>query len=239
MLTKHEIKRYESQIILPDWGENGQEKLKASRVVVIGAGGLGSAVLTYLAVAGVGTIRIVDSDNVELSNLNRQVLYADRDIGKAKADSACKRLGAVNPHIQIEPVNAELNESNVFELIEDYLIVDALDNLETRLLLNRVSLSKQLPLFHGAVYGFEGRATTIIPKQTPCLQCLYQGSLPGQVAVVGATPGIIGCIQATEVIKYILGLEALLLGRLLVYDGLKMSFSQVNITKDPACEACR
>ncbi len=239
MLSKQELQRYKRQITIPDWGEEGQEKLKAAKVVVVGAGGLGSAVLTYLAVAGIGTIRIIDNDEVELSNLNRQVLHTNRDIGKAKVDSAKGRLHELNPDIKIETVTDAITEENVLDLVEDRPIVDALDNLEGRLLLNRASLQQKLPLFHGAVYGFEGRATTIIPGQTPCLHCLYQGSLPGIVPVVGTTPGIIACIQATEVIKYILTVGELLLGRVLIYDGLTMKFSEIKFKKHPNCESCK
>jgi molybdopterin/thiamine biosynthesis adenylyltransferase len=239
MLNERELKRYERQLIVPDWGEPGQRKLKESKVMVAGAGGLGSAVLTYLAVAGVGTLRIVDGDTVELGNLNRQVLHTDRDIGKRKVASAKERLQALNPDIQIEVIDKVITKDNVFGLAEDYLIVDALDNLPTRYLLNRVAVEKSLPLFHGAVYGFEGRATTIIPGKTPCLRCLYQAVLPGKIPVVGVTPGVIGCVQATEVIKYISGMGELLANRLLIYDGLSLNFSEVKLKRDPGCKVCR
>ena len=239
MFSEQELQRYKRQMGIPDWGEEGQEKLKATKVVVAGAGGLGSAILTYLTVAGIGTIRIIDNDKVDLSNLNRQTLHANYDIGKSKTDSAFERLRSLNPDIKIETVSESISENNVSDLVEDYLIIDALDNLEARLLLNKVSLQNKTPFFHGAVYGFEGRATTFLPGQTPCLQCLYQGSLSGEVPVPGVTPGVIGCIQATEVIKYILGLGELLTNRLLAYDGLNMSFSEVKLKRDPNCEACK
>lgn len=239
MLTEQELQRYRRQLIIPDWGEKGQEKLKQAKVVMAGAGGLGSVVLTYLAVAGVGSIRIIDNDEVDLSNLNRQILHTDGNIGKAKVDSARERLQALNPDIEIEIISNAITEQNVSEMVEDRLIIDALDNLEARLLLNKAALKANLPLFHGAVYGFEGRATTLIPGKTPCLRCLYKGSLSGEIPVVGATPGVIGCIQATEVIKYILGLGELLTNRLLAYDGLNMSFSEVRLKRDPNCEECQ
>jgi len=201
MLTKEELVRYERQIIIPGWGEQGQEKLKKAKVVVVGAGGLGSAILNYLAVAGVGSIRVIDGDTVELSNLNRQILHLEKDIGRKKVDSASDRLQSLNPHIEIEAIGEVIIEDNVFEMLGDYLIVDALDNLPTRYLLNRVAVKKNLPLFHGAVYGFEGRATTIIPGKTPCIKCLYKDVIPGKIPVVGVIPAVIGCIQATEVIK--------------------------------------
>jgi len=239
MLSKRELARYERQILIPGWSKSGQEKLKKAKVLVAGAGGLGSAILTYLAVAGVGRIRIIDGDKVELSNLNRQVLHSDKDIGRNKIDSAKEKLEALNPHISVEAIKATIDENNVFDLVADYLIVDAMDNLPARLLLNRVAVKKSLPLFHGAVYGFEGRATTIVPGKTACLRCLYQGVIPGKTPVVGVTPAIIGCIQATEVLKYILGTGELLTDRLLIYDGLSMKFSEVRLKKDPNCCECK
>lgn len=238
MLTDRELERYKRQLILPDWGEVAQEKLRSSKVVVAGAGGLGSAVLTYLAVAGVGNIRLIDCDTVDLGNLNRQMLHGDADIGRKKTDSAVERLRALNSDIRIEAISDEIAADNVVDLVEDCPIVDALDNLPTRYLLNEASLERQVPLFHGAVYGFEGRATTLEPGKTPCLRCLYQAVVPGQSPVVGATPGVIGCIQATEVIKYLLGIGELLHNRLLVYDGLSLTFTEVRLRRDPNCAAC-
>jgi molybdopterin-synthase adenylyltransferase len=239
MLSKRELARYERQILIPGWSKSGQEKLKKAKVLVAGAGGLGSAILTYLAVAGVGKIKIIDGDKVELSNLNRQVLHSDKDIGRNKVDSAKEKLEALNPQISIEAIKATIDENNVFDLLGDYLIVDAMDNLPARFLLNHVAVKKKLPLFHGAVYGFEGRATTVVPGKTACLRCLYQGVIPGKIPVVGVTPAIIGCIQATEVLKYILGIGELLTDRLLIYDGLSMKFSEVRLKKDPNCCDCK
>ena len=239
MLNELELARYERQLLIPGWSKSGQEKLKKAKVLVAGAGGLGSAILTYLAVAGVGRIKIIDGDKVELGNLNRQVLHSDKDIGTDKVDSAKEKLEALNPQISIEAIKATIDENNVFDLMGDYLIVDAMDNLPTRFLLNQVAVKKKLPLFHGAVYGFEGRATTIVPGKTACLRCLYQGVIPGKIPVVGVTPAIIGCIQATEVLKYILGIGELLTDRLLIYDGLSMKFSEVRLKKDPNCCECK
>jgi adenylyltransferase/sulfurtransferase len=239
MLSKRELARYKRQILIPEWTQSGQENLKKARILVAGAGGLGSAILTYLAVAGLGKIRVIDGDIVELSNLNRQVLHSDKDIGRSKVDSAKEKLEALNPDISVEAIKEIITKDNVFELVGDYPIVDAMDNLPTRLLLNRVAVKKNLPLFHGAVYGFEGRATTVIPGKTACLRCLYQGVIPGKTPVVGVTPAVIGCIQATEVIKYILGTGELLADRLLIYDGLSMRFSEVKLKKDPNCSECK
>jgi len=238
MLSNRELARYEKQILIPDWGKSGQRKLKKAKVLVAGAGGLGSAILTYLAVAGVGNIRIVDSDKVELGNLNRQVLHTDKDIGRYKVDSAKEKLELLNPDIKVEAIKAKITRDNIFKLVKDCSLIDALDNLPTRLLLNRAAIKARLPLFHGAVYGFEGRATTIIPGKTSCLRCLYQDVLPGKIPVVGVTPAVIGCIQATEVIKYILGTGKLLEDRLLVYDGLSMKFSEVKLKRNPNCGDC-
>lgn len=239
MLSKRELARYQRQILIPEWTKVGQEKLKKAKVLVAGAGGLGSAILTYLAVAGVGRIKIIDGDKVELSNLNRQVLHTDRDIGRDKVDSAKEKLELLNPDIKVEAIKELITENNVFDLVADYPIVDAMDNLPTRFLLNRVAVKKTLPLFHGAVYGFEGRVATVIPGKTACLRCLYQDVLPGKIPVVGATPAVIGCIQATEVIKYFLSIGELLTDRLLIYDGLSMRFSEVKLKKDPKCSECR
>ena len=239
MFTKEELVRYERQIIIPGWGEEGQEKLKKAKVVVAGAGGLGSAILNYLAVAGVGSIRVIDGDTVELSNLNRQILHLEKDIGRKKVDSASDRLQLLNPGIEIEAIGEVITEDNVFEMVGDYLIVDALDNLPARYLLNRVAVQRKLTLFHGAVYGFEGRATTIIPGKTPCIKCLYKDVLPGKIPVVGVIPAVIGCIQATEVIKYVVGIGELLINRLLIYDGLGQTFSEARLKQDPHCEECR
>lgn len=239
MLSDQELLRYERQLPLSGWGHEGQEALKKARVLVAGAGGLGSSVLIYLAAAGVGRIRIVDSDRVELSNLNRQTLYSTHDIGKLKAPAAKERLALLNPDIEIEALAESITGETVFDLVGEYpVIVDAMDNLPTRLLLNRVALERNLPLFHGAVYGFEGRATTIVPQQTPCLRCLYQGVLPGKIPVVGVAPAVVGCIQATEVIKYLIGVGDLLTNRLLLYDGVSMSFSEAKVKRDPNCKAC-
>lgn len=239
MFTKEELVRYERQMIIPEWGEQGQEKLRKAKVVVAGAGGLGSAVLSYLAVTGVGKIRVIDGDTVELSNLNRQILHSEKDIGRNKVDSARDSLQLLNPHIEIELVGEEITEDNVFKLVSDYPIVDALDNLPARYLLNRVAVQEKLPLFHGAVYGFDGRATTIIPGKTACIKCLYKDVIPGKIAVVGVIPAIIGCIQATEVIKYVVGIGELLINRLLIYDGLGQKFSEASLKQDPHCEECR
>jgi len=240
MLTGDELERYDRQIIVRGFGKEGQERLKRTRVFIAGAGGLGSPIATYLAAAGVGMIRLADHDRVELSNLNRQVLHWDDDIGRSKVDSATEKLKKLNPEVKVEAIGEMITEANVSRLAAGFdLIVDAMDNLPTRYLLNRTALEMDIPFFHGAVYGFEGRVMTVIPGETACLGCVYRGAIPEEkFPVVGATPAVIGCIQATEVIKYIVGIGQLLTNRLLVYDGLNMKFTEFRVKKDPNCEHC-
>jgi adenylyltransferase/sulfurtransferase len=240
MLTRDELKRYDRQIMIGGFGQEGQEKLKQARVFIAGAGGLGSPAATYLTAAGVGVIRIVDHDRVELSNLNRQVLHWQEDIGKRKGDSAAQKLKKLNREVKVEAIEEMITEANISQLVSGFdLIVDAMDNMPTRYLLNKVALEKNIPFFHGAVYGFEGRAMTIIPGKTACLRCVYRGVIPEEkFPVIGVTPAVIGCIQATEVIKYIVGIGQLLTNKLLVYDGLNMKFAEFRLKKDPNCEHC-
>jgi len=240
MLSQEELERYSRQILINGFGEEGQARLKKAKVFIAGIGGLGSVTATYLAAAGVGTIRVVDHDRVELSNLNRQILHRDEDIGEKKVDSAAKRLKGINPEVKIEALEEKITEANISRLVAGFdLIVDAMDNLPTRYLLNKTAIEKSIPFFHGAVNGFEGRAMTVIPGQTACLRCVYRGAVvEGSFPVVGVTPGIIGCIQATEVIKYLLGTGQLLGNRLLVYDGLNMKFTQFKVKRDPNCPHC-
>jgi molybdopterin/thiamine biosynthesis adenylyltransferase len=240
MLSQDEREKYARQIMLKGFGQQGQEKLKRARVFIAGAGGLGSSSATYLAAAGVGMLRIVDHDKVELSNLNRQVLHWPEDIGQKKVSSARGKLEHLNPQVKIEAVEKRITEANVRRLVEGCdLIVDAMDNLPTRYLLNKTAIEKNIPFFHGAVYGFEGRAMTVIPGQTACLRCVYRGAIAGEeFPVIGVTPAVIGCIQATEVIKYLVGIGQLLANRLLVYDGLNMKFTEFKVKKDPNCPHC-
>ncbi len=240
MLTKNELEKYDRQIMIAGFGEEGQQRLKRAKVFIAGAGGLGSPIAIYLAAAGIGKIRIVDPETVELSNLNRQVLHWDEDIGRAKVESAREKLERLNQGVQIEGIVETIDEDRVFELIDGYdLIVDALDNFPTRYLLNKAALERKIPFFHGAVYGFEGRAMTIIPGETACLRCLYRKSPPERKSpVIGVTPAVIGCIQATEVIKYLVGIGELLTNRLLIYDGLSLRFTEVRVKKDPDCQDC-
>lgn len=240
MLTKDEKERYDRQIIMRGFGEEGQEKLKQAKVIVAGGGGLGSPSTIYLAAAGVGTIRIVDHDKVELSNLNRQILHWDKDVGRNKVDSAAEKLSQLNQGVKIEAIEETINEANVSKLVAGFdVIVDAMDNLPTRYLLNKAAIENHIPFIHGAVYGLEGRAMTIIPGETACLRCVYRGLIPEEkFPVIGVAPAVIGCIQATEAIKYITGIGRLLTNRLLVYDGLSMRFIELTVKRDPDCEHC-
>jgi molybdopterin/thiamine biosynthesis adenylyltransferase len=240
MLCRDERERYDRQMLIKGFGEEGQARLKRAKVFIAGAGGLGSSSATYLAAAGVGVIRIVDHDEVELSNLNRQVLHWDEDIGRKKASSAVEKLKKLNPGLKIEAIEEKISEANIAQLVAGFdLIVDAMDNLPARYLLNKVAIEKNIPFFHGAVHGFEGRVMTIIPGKTACLRCVYRGAVvEGKFPVIGVTPGVIGCIQATEVIKYIVGIGQLLTDQLLVYDGLSMKFSTFRVKRDPNCQHC-
>jgi molybdopterin/thiamine biosynthesis adenylyltransferase len=240
MLTDKELQKYDRQIMIEGFGGEGQERLKRAKAFMAGAGGLCSSAAVYLAAAGVGTIRIVDHDKVEPSNLNRQILHWEEDIGRRKIESAAMKLKRVNSNLKIEAIEERLDETNIDNLVAGSdLIIDAMDNLHVRLLLNRVALKRNIPLLHGAVRGFEGRATTVIPGKTDFLKCIYRGVLQEEkFPVVGVAPGIIGCIQAMEAIKLIVGIGELLTGRLIIFDGLSMKFNEYKTKKDPNCEHC-
>lgn len=238
MLSKRELERYKRQILL--FGEEGQERLKRSHIFIAGAGGLGSPVSIYLAVAGVGEITIVDMDTVDQTNLNRQILHTDRDVGKKKTVSALAKLRELNPDITVNAIDTTISADNVHDLVgRADGIVDALDNYPIRYLLNRVALEKKVPFFHGGIRGFYGQVTTIVPGETPCLECIFPKAPPKEVfPVVGATPGVIGTVQATEVIKYLTKQGDLLAGRLFIWDGLLAKAEEIAVERNPACPAC-
>jgi molybdopterin/thiamine biosynthesis adenylyltransferase len=240
MLTVDELERYDRQIMLREIGEAGQEKLKRASVFIAGAGGIGSPAAIYLTAAGIGRIRLVDHDRVDRTNLNRQVLHWDNDIGRSKIESAAEKLKKLNREVEIDGIEETITEANLAKLLTGFdLIIDAMDNLATRYLLNKAALENNIPFFHGAIYGFEGRAMTIIPHKTACLRCVYRGVIPEEkFPVIGVTPAVIGCIQATEVIKYIVGIGELLTNKLLNYDALNMEFTEFDVKKDPHCEHC-
>lgn len=238
VLTFQEMERYQRQMLL--FGEKGQMALKNSSVFIAGAGGLGSPVAYYLAVAGVGKIRIVDHDRVERSNLNRQILHGESDIGMLKIDSAREKLVRINPDITIDTSGTTIDEQSVGALLNGMdIIVDAMDNYPTRYILNQTAIAHNLPLIHGAIHGFTGQATTIIPGKTACLRCLFPHPPPKEVfPVIGVTPGLIGLIQAHEVLKYLLGTGTLLENRLLLWDGLSCTLEELPIERNSHCEDC-
>jgi len=238
MITDGERKRYHRQILL--FGEEGQERLKAARVLIAGAGGLGTVIATYLAAAGVGSLRVVDCDVVEASNLNRQILHWGGDIGRPKTTSVAEKLSALNALIRVEEVTGRLVEANADAMARDCdLIVDAMDNFPTRYLLNRTALEMGIPFIHGAVRGMYGQAMTVLPGKSPCLRCVFPGSPPPEIfPIVGATCGVIGSIEATEAIKILTGQGEPLAGRLLIWDGLAVRADTITVECDPACPVC-
>ena len=241
MLTAKEKEKYDRQMMIYGFGEEGQAKLKKARVFIAGVGGLGSPVSIYLAAAGVGTLRIADHDKIELSNLNRQVLHWEENVGGSKVDSAAAKLRRLNPDIKIETIAETITEANASRLVGDSdIIVDAMDNLPVRYIMNRTAIENGIPFVHGAVYGFEGRAMTVVPGRSACLNCLYHNArVPREkFPVIGVTPAVIGCVQATEVIKYLTGMGELLTNRVLNYDALRMKFTEFTIKPDPACACC-
>jgi adenylyltransferase/sulfurtransferase len=240
MLNASERERYDRQIMIEEIGQEGQRKLRSSRVVIAGAGGLGSPIAIYLTAAGIGMVRVIDRDQVALSNLNRQILHWEEDVGRKKVDSARKKLKNLNSAVEIEAVAETITEGNVSQLVAGCDgIVDAMDNLPTRYLLNRCAIEKNIPFFHGAVNGFGGRVMTIIPGKTACLRCMYRGPVPEEkFPVIGVAPAVIGSIQATEVIKYLVGIGKLLTNRLLVYNGLSVTFSEFRMKRNPNCDHC-
>lgn len=236
-MEKAETEKYIRQIML--FGEEGQEKLKRATVFVAGAGGLGSPVSTYLAIAGVGKIILSDFDCVEKSNLNRQFLHHEKDLGREKVISAKEKLLSMNPDIKVETIKEKITDENADLIVPSCdLIIDALDNFETRHVLNRFAVKRKIPFIHGAVAGYRGQATTIIPGKTPCLCCIFHSFKKEVFPVLGATPGIIGSIQVNEAIKYLTGQGKLLENRLLLWDGFSCSFSEIEINKAENCPVC-
>ncbi len=242
-LSREELLRYNRQIIIPEIGEEGQRKLKEARVFVAGIGGLGSISSYYLAAAGIGHLRIVDRDKVDYSNLNRQIIHWTRDIGEWKSVSGSGKLEALNPHCNIEAIRAEITESNCAELVGDCsIIVDAMDNMKTRRILNAVSVGKRISYIYGGVHQLDGMATDFIPGKTPCLECVFPDdhseSTPAPPGILGPVPGLISCIQSIEAIKMILGLDGLLVNRLLCFCGYDLTFREFKISRNPDCPVC-
>jgi len=245
-LSAEEIRRYSRHLIMPEVGTEGQRRLKAARVLVVGTGGLGSPLGLYLAAAGVGTLGLVDFDVVDRSNLQRQVLYGDADVGRPKIEAAVERLHGVNPHIRLEPHEIRLESSNALELFADYdLVVDGTDNFPTRYLVNDACVLSGKPNVYGSIFRFEGQVSVFWGAEGPCYRCLFpEPPPPGLVpscaegGVLGVLPGIIGALQANEAIKLILGAGESLVGRLLLFDALRMRFRELTLRKSPDCPVC-
>ncbi|TMC24269.1 MAG: molybdopterin-synthase adenylyltransferase MoeB [Chloroflexi bacterium] len=245
-MNEAQAKRYSRHLLIPEVGEEGQFKLLDSRVLLIGAGGLGSPAAYYLAAAGVGTIGIIDADVVDDSNLQRQILHNTQRIGQYKAESARETIEALNPDVKVITHIERLDESNVARIIADYdVILDGTDNFPTRYLLNDAALIANKPVVHGSVFRFEGQLTVFKPYEGPCYRCLYPEPPPmalapscAEAGVLGVLPGIIGILQATETIKLLLGIGDPLVGRMMTYDALAGEFNELRLFRDPKCAAC-
>jgi len=245
-LTNEEVQRYSRHLIMPEVGVDGQRRLKAARVLCVGAGGLGSPAALYLAAAGVGTVGIVDFDAVDSSNLQRQIIHGTPDVGRSKLESARSRLSALNPNVHIEGHETALTSKNALDILRDYdVVVDGTDNFPTRYLVNDACVILQKPNAYGSIFRFEGQASVFAMKGGPCYRCLYpEPPPPGLVpscaegGVLGVLPGVIGTIQATEAIKLILGVGEPLVGRFLIYDALRMRFRELKLRRDPECPVC-
>ncbi len=231
--------RYERQILVDEISHQGMNKLKKARVLVIGAGGLGCPALTYLVCAGIGYIRIADDDTVTESNLNRQFLYGSSDIGMGKASCAKKVLNKQNPDVEIEVISERVSADNIYRILNDInIVVDCVDNIKTRLIVNDACLNKNIPLIEGGISGFYGFLTAIT-RETPCIECMgfFDNESNSPAGTLGATAGVIGCLQATECIKMILDIKSDLLGYMLQYDGIGMSFDKIKVSINPECNA--
>ena len=246
VLSKEQQQRYSRHLLIPEVGTKGQARLLESRVLLIGAGGLGSPAALYLAAAGVGTIGIVDFDVVDVSNLQRQVLHSTDRVGQKKVDSARKTIAALNPDVTVEAHEEMLVGDNVERIIKGYdVILDGTDTFETRYLLNDAAVAAGIPVVHASVFRFEGQLTTFIPYEGPCYRCLYPTPPPPELApgcsvagVLGVVPGIMGLLQANEVLKVLLGVGTTLAGRLLIFDALEAEFTELKLRRDPTCPVC-
>ena len=245
-LSKDEVLRYSRHLILPEVGMEGQLKLKAAKVLCIGAGGLGSPLTLYLAAAGVGTLGIVDFDIVDVTNLQRQILHNTDDVGHPKLDSAATKLKALNPHLDLKTFETKLTSENALELFSQFdMVADGTDNFPTRYLVNDACVLTGKPNIYGSIFRFEGQASVFATKEGPCYRCLYPAPPPpglvpscAEGGVLGILPGLVGVIQATEVIKLILGQGDSLVGRLLLVDALGMKFRELKLRKNPECPVC-
>ena len=245
-LTESQIERYSRHIILKEVGGKGQQKLLDSKVLIIGAGGLGAPIALYLAAAGIGTIGIADADTVDLSNLQRQVIHCTPDIGKPKVISAKEKIEAINPDVQVRTYHEWISAANIMAIIKEYdFVVDGTDNFAAKFLINDACVLAGKPYSHGGILQFVGQTITVLPGQSTCYRCIFPTPPPkdaiptcSQAGVIGVLPGVIGSIQATEAIKFLLGKGELLTGRILMYDALGMKFRDVAINRNPHCPVC-
>jgi len=245
-LTREQILRYSRHLIMPEVGIEGQQKLQDAAILLIGAGGLGSPLGLYLAAAGIGRLGIVDFDTVDFTNLQRQIIHRTEDVGRLKVESAKERINAINPDVEVATFNVKISRENILDLIDPYdVVIDGTDNFPTRYLVNDACVFKKKPNIYGSIFRFDGQATVFAPFTGPCYRCLYpEPPPPGMVpscaegGVLGVLPGIIGVIQATEAVKLIIGQGEPLIGRLLLYNALKMEFRELTIKRNPQCPVC-
>ncbi len=245
-LTDEQIERYSRHLILADVGVEGQQKISEARVLVIGAGGLGAPILLYLAAAGVGTLGVVDGDVVDLTNLQRQVIHFTEDVDHAKVESAREKIGRMNPDVSVQTHNEMVNSTNILEIIQDYdFVVDGTDNFPAKFLINDACVIAKKPFSHAGILRFQGQTMTVIPGESACYRCVFPEPPPSnavptcsQAGVLGALAGVFGTLQATEVLKYVIGKGNLLTNRLMTFDAFKMEFRNVNIKKRENCAAC-
>ena len=246
MLTDEQIERYQRHIALKEVGGKGQQRLLDGRVLIIGAGGLGAPAALYLAAAGVGTIGLVDADAVDLTNLQRQVIHFTPDIGKAKVVSAREKMVAINPGIKVNTYQEWAHAGNITDIIRDYhFVIDGTDNFAAKFLINDACVLAGIPYSHAGILRFDGQTITVRPGESACYRCIFPSPPPkdaiptcSQAGVIGVLPGVLGLIQATEAIKFLLGKGELLTGRLLIYNALQMSFDVIQIKKNPKCPLC-
>ena len=244
--TNEQLERYSRHIILQEVGVKGQKKLLNASVLIIGAGGLGAPAALYLAAAGVGTIGIVDADEVDLSNLQRQVIHTTNDVGKAKVKSAAETMEAINPDVTVKTYRTFVDSTNIMDLIKDYdFIIDGTDNFPAKFLINDACVMAGKPFSHAGIIRFKGQLMTYVPGEGPCYRCVFKNPPPKdavptckQAGVIGAMGGVIGSLQAMEAIKYIIGKGELLTGKLLTYDALKMEFHTIKLPEDHHCAVC-
>ena len=245
-LTEQQIERYSRHIILAQLGGVGQEKLLASKVLIVGAGGLGSPAALYLAAAGIGTIGIIDADKVDLTNLQRQIIHHTSDVGTEKVASAARKIEAINPDVTVKTYHEWARADNIRQIIRDYdFVIDGTDNFPAKFLINDACYFEKTPFSHAGILRFDGQLITVLPGETTCYRCIFEGPPPpdavpscSQAGVLGVLAGVIGSLQATEAIKYLLSLGDLLTDAMLTYDALKMKFRKIEFSRNPTCPLC-